>query len=132
MKWKVILIILYIAIYGIYCKLEPKKVSHYCIDDQCISIVRQAAGRDSYIRIYQDRIFFRFQLERRGYIELPIETHALISKRLSDNKFIVSAQALPVKSHGYVDNIKFNQIKDYSEGDAENIPTYDLEYRNLY
>lgn len=90
------------------------------------------SGGDSYIRIYQDKIWFRFQLEMKGYIELLIETHALISRKLINDKFLISSQGFPVKTNGVVRNIEFKRQKFYSEGDAENIATFDLKYRNLY
>jgi len=134
--WKTTLIVFAAITYAIYCKLNPKEVSRYCVGTQCISVVKQykpvVSGGDVYIRIYQDRILFRFQLETKGYIELPLETHALISKRLVGDKLIVSSQGIPVEKHGGVKNINFDLIKFYSEGDADNISTYDLEYRNLY
>lgn len=134
--WKTTLIVFAAITYAIYCELNPKEVSRYCVDTQCISVVKQykpvVSGGDVYIRIYQDRILFRFQLETKGYIELPLETHALISKRLVSDKFIVSSQGIPVEKHGGVKNINFDLIKFYSEEDADNISTYDLEYRNLY
>ena len=65
--WKTTLIVFAAITYAIYCELNPKEVSRYCVDTQCISVVKQykpvVSGGDVYIRIYQDRILFRFQLE---------------------------------------------------------------------
>lgn len=73
-----------------YCYINPKKLTHYCIDKACISIVIRYgdSGINSpiYLRIYDKKIFARFQLEINDYIEFIFEGNVFISNILFDNK----------------------------------------------
>lgn len=127
--------ILGLIIYAYYF-LNPKKVATYCIDGECISVVIQykqtISGGDKYIRIYHRKISSRFQLNVNEYIEFPAETDVLISKRLFNNRFIISAQTYPATVIGSYGNLELKIMELYSEGDENNISTSDLPYQYLY
>ena len=120
----------------IYYFLNPKKVAIYCIDGKYISAVIQykptISGGDKYIRIYHKKILSRFQLHTNEYIEFPTETDVLISRKLSNNKFIISAQVYPTIVVGSYGNLELKTIKLYSEGDENNITAFDLPYQYLF
>jgi hypothetical protein len=119
-----------------YYFFNPKKIAIYCIDGECVSVVIQykptISGGDKYIRIYHRKISFRFQLIINDYIEFPVETEVLISRRLVNNKFVVSSQVYPVIVIGSYENIELKIIELYSEGDENNISVFGLPYQYLY
>ncbi|MBQ9723820.1 MAG: hypothetical protein IJV56_00545 [Neisseriaceae bacterium] len=115
-NWKIISISLFsllcvcvMALYYISCQWTLKEVTRYCIDEQCISVVHlykpNISGGLRYTRIYKDRIFFRFQLERNNYIEFPaLEETVLVSSSLLNGQFIILSDN-EFKIHGNVDNV---------------------------
>ncbi|TSB21672.1 hypothetical protein FOR85_12295 [Psychrobacter sp. YGAH215] len=138
-KGKLSIIILIIVLSLLIIKtievLNPKKVARYCIDDKCITVViqyhRVISGGDSQIRIYKRKVSTRYLLNFGSYAEFPIETHFLISKNLVNQKFLISSQVLPDIKGNLEDEIIFDELKYYSEGDNENIGSFDLDYSNF-
>lgn len=110
----------------------------YCVKTQCISIVEIYKGGGvnavSYIRIYEKRIFFRFQLEMNNYIsfltpfgEMDETEDIHISEKLFNNKIVVKAIS-PIKTNGSVENIKL-ELDNYNLDDSD-ISLHDLIYKH--
>lgn len=137
-KIPIILILLSIGLtYAIFCYLFPMKVSRYCIENKCISIVIQykqnISGGDKFIRIYKKNVNTRLLLNFGDYIEYPLETDILISKKLIMSKINLSSQGMPILQKGNIlDVVSFREIDFYSEGDDENFSTLSLKYKILF
>lgn len=101
-----------IALYIIYCHINPKKLTHYCIDRECISIVIRYgdSGINSpiYLRIYDKKIFARLQLEINDYIEFIFEGNVFISNILFDNKINILSSNLVEWTNSVADNVYFS------------------------
>ncbi|MBP3221861.1 MAG: hypothetical protein J6M43_07485 [Neisseriaceae bacterium] len=109
-------IMIFCGLYIIGCHISPVSTATYCVKTQCISIVEIYKGGGvnavPYIRIYEKRIFFRFQLEMNNYIsfltpfgEMDETEDIHISEKLFNNKIVVKAIS-PIKTNGSVENIK--------------------------
>lgn len=115
--------------------LNPKEKAKYCIDDQCITIVLQydrvISGGNSKLRIYKRNIYTRYFLGFGDYAEFPIETHFLLSKQLFNNRILISSQSIPIVKGDLGDKVVFQELNYYSEGDKQNIPSFDLDYKSF-
>lgn len=115
--------------------LNPKKKAEYCIDDKCVTTILQynrvISGGNSKLRIYKRNIYTRYFLDFGDYAEFPIETHFLISKHLLDDKFLISSQSLPIVKGYLGDRVIFQELNYYSEGDKQNISSFDLDYKSF-
>lgn len=137
-KTPIILLVLSISLtYAIVCYLVPMKVSYYCTESKCISIVVQykqtISGGDKFIRIYRKRVVSRLFLNFGDYLEYPLETDVLISKKSIMGKINLSSQTIPTLEKGDMsDIINFKKINFYSEGDNENFSTLNLKYKILF
>ncbi|WP_019674075.1 hypothetical protein [Psychrobacter lutiphocae] len=139
LRIKIIMVTLCILLIFIMLKtlaiLNPKEKAKYCIDDKCITIVLQydrvISGGNSKLRIYKRNIYTRYFLGFGDYAEFPIETHFLLSKQLFNNKILISSQSIPIVKGGLGDRVVFQELDYYSEGDKENISSFDLEYESF-
>ena len=95
-----------------YCYINPKKLTHYCIDKACISIVVRYgdSGINSpiYLRIYDKKIFARLQLEINDYIEFIFEGNVFISNILFENKINILSSNLVEWTNSVADNVYFS------------------------
>ncbi|MBQ9724672.1 MAG: hypothetical protein IJV56_04935 [Neisseriaceae bacterium] len=123
-------------LYGLYCYIDTTRVAHYCIDKQCLSIVKTYKGGGvnavSYLSIYDKRIFSRFQLGINDHIDVltplgEMEDCVCFSTKLVDNKFIIKGFE-PVKIKGNLDNIKL-ELSNYKVTEND-ILWHDLFYNS--
>ncbi len=132
----VLLILMFFSMYYIYCRyIDQQKIAHYCINEQCISIVyfykSLSINAPMYAKIYEGKILFRFQTEMKNYAELLMEDDILIHKKTLENKFIIYG-SLPVM-HGNVDTIEIKEVTGYiDQGDHDYIVSEDLKFKYLY
>ena len=123
------------SLYALYCYIEPIKIADYCIDGQCIYIVHQYDGGGvnavSYLRIYDKKIYSRFQLETNNHIAFltpwdEMEDCVCLSDKLVDNKVVIKGFK-PVKINGKLDNIKL-ELSNYKL-DKSDVSVKDLFYK---
>ena len=136
LKMSVVLLgIMFCGMYCLYCYIDPINVAYYCVDKQCISIVETYKGGGvnavSYLRIYDKKIFSRFQLEKNNYIAVltplgEMEYCICFSDKLVDNKFLIKAYS-PVKINGNLHNVKLELDNYYL--DNSDIAWHDLIYK---
>ena len=136
LKMSVVLLgIMFCGMYYLYCYIDPINIAHYCIDKQCISIVETYKGGGvnavSYFRIYDNKIYSRFQLGINNHIAIltPIgemEPCICFSDKLVDNKFLIKVSS-PVKINGNLHNVKL-ELDNYHL-DNSDIAWHDLIYK---
>lgn len=128
--------VIFFSIYCIYCRyIDQQKIAYYCIEKQCISIVlfykNSGVNSVQYAKIYEGRILFRFQAKMKNYAELLMEDDILISKKLSNNKFIVYG-SLPIL-YGNFRDVDIKEANGYIDRDeTDYIISKDLKFNYFY
>lgn len=124
-----ILFIILLFIVWLYIFFTPKRFSHYCVKDKCVSVVTELhLGIDSlfHTKIYDDKVYTRFFLDSLPYQACPWDTQSFVSKDLTANKILIYCVTDDAYSQTDTNNSNFkpnNYTLYYIFSNDSNIPT---------
>ncbi|MFB6349004.1 hypothetical protein ACFBZI_06145 [Moraxella sp. ZJ142] len=120
-------IFLFIA-YVIQACVFYRETNYFCHDNHCVTFVKFYQGRDTFIRVYEGRIYSTVQLYYKNYAEYPLETEPYVAVNNQTHKIVISNFALPKAYKGEMKNVEFRE-EDYGHG---GIFFHDLPTKTLF
>lgn len=97
-------------------------IYRYCIDDKCVSIAQFTKGRDTFLRVYDRKIYTTMFTSFYDYAEYPLETGILVGKHLENKKIVVESDVLPKIKDNLSQTIVFKeQSNAYYRADLKSI-----------
>lgn len=118
-----------LLIVSLYILFTGQRFSHYCVKDQCISIITEVntgIGVLFRTKIYDGKIYTRFFLDSYPYQACPWDTQIFVSKDLVANKIMVYCITDEVYGQSNTNNLNFKPNKftmHYISPSAPNTPS---------
>lgn len=104
----VLLLLAVILVIGIFWLVISRPAYYHCVDDKCVTVVDYYQGGGYFIRIYEEKLYSRFLLDKRDHIKHIIEGNELcLSKNLIENKIQISMDYLPTYDTHKFKNLQF-------------------------
>ncbi len=96
-----------------------------CFDGKCVSVARLTQGRDTFLRVYDQKLYTTLFNNFYNHAQYPLETGVLIGKQTQNDKIVVISDVLPTRKGDLSNHLIFKEQTNAYYTDNPNAIAFD-------